>query len=46
MSHPQDDKRKPHGKFATKLIHFGAEIDEATGASSVPLYQASTFHQA
>jgi cystathionine beta-lyase len=31
-------------KFATKLIHFGAEIDEATGASSVPLYQASTFH--
>ncbi|UKS24620.1 aminotransferase class V-fold PLP-dependent enzyme [Paenibacillus sp. HWE-109] len=46
MSHPSDDKRKPQGKFATKLIHFGAEIDEATGASSVPLYQASTFHQA
>ncbi|KQX51782.1 trans-sulfuration enzyme family protein [Paenibacillus sp. Root444D2] len=46
MSHPQDNKRKPHGKFATKLIHFGGEIDEATGASSVPLYQASTFHQA
>ncbi len=46
MSHPQEDKRKPHGKFATKLIHFGGEIDEATGASSVPLYQASTFHQA
>ena len=37
---------KPQGKFATRLIHFGAEIDEATGASSVPLYQASTFHQA
>ncbi|MEK8126988.1 aminotransferase class I/II-fold pyridoxal phosphate-dependent enzyme [Paenibacillus filicis] len=33
-------------KFATKLIHFGAEIDKQTGASSVPLYQASTFHQA
>lgn len=31
-------------QFATKLIHFGAEIDETTGASSVPIYQASTFH--
>ncbi|SEO20159.1 aminotransferase class V-fold PLP-dependent enzyme [Paenibacillus sp. OV219] len=31
-------------KFATKLIHFGSEIDETTGASSVPIYQASTFH--
>lgn len=30
--------------FATKLIHFGLEIDKATGASSVPIYQASTFH--
>ncbi|MFC5449518.1 trans-sulfuration enzyme family protein [Paenibacillus aestuarii] len=46
MSTPNEEKRKPHGKFATKLIHFGSEIDEATGASSVPLYQASTFHQA
>lgn len=47
MSHSSDKEgRKPHGKFATRLIHFGAEIDEATGASSVPLYQASTFHQA
>ncbi|NOU64281.1 aminotransferase class V-fold PLP-dependent enzyme [Paenibacillus sp. LMG 31461] len=48
MSHSSSDKekRQPHGKFATRLIHFGAEIDEATGASSVPLYQASTFHQA
>ncbi|WNR43563.1 aminotransferase class V-fold PLP-dependent enzyme [Paenibacillus roseipurpureus] len=44
MSHSSDNKS--HGKFATKLIHFGAEIDRATGASSVPLYQASTFHQA
>lgn len=32
--------------FATQLIHFGAEIDERTGASSVPIYQASTFHHA
>ncbi|WP_227762687.1 aminotransferase class I/II-fold pyridoxal phosphate-dependent enzyme [Zhaonella formicivorans] len=31
-------------KFATKLIHFGGEIDPSTGAASVPLYQASTFH--
>ncbi|MFI2856456.1 trans-sulfuration enzyme family protein [Paenibacillus sp. JSM ZJ436] len=31
-------------KFETRLLHFGQEIDEATGASSVPLYQASTFH--
>ncbi|WP_219835936.1 aminotransferase class I/II-fold pyridoxal phosphate-dependent enzyme [Paenibacillus sp. R14(2021)] len=35
---------KPETQFATKLIHFGAEIDEHTGASSVPIYQASTFH--
>jgi cystathionine beta-lyase len=34
---------KPHG-FATKLIHFPGAVDETTGASSVPLYQASTFH--
>jgi Cystathionine beta-lyases/cystathionine gamma-synthases len=30
--------------FSTKLIHFGKEIDKTTGASSVPIYQASTFH--
>jgi cystathionine beta-lyase len=40
MSEKHPQKRK----FATDLIHFGAEIDESTGASSVPLYQASTFH--
>jgi cystathionine beta-lyase len=37
--HPHEE-----AKFGTRLIHFGAEIDKATGASSVPLYQASTFH--
>lgn len=37
---PQQVERR----FATKLIHFGAEIDAHTGASSVPIYQASTFH--
>lgn len=31
-------------KFDTKLLHFGDEIDKTTGASSVPIYQASTFH--
>ncbi|EHB67979.1 trans-sulfuration enzyme family protein [Paenibacillus lactis] len=31
-------------RFETKLLHFGGEIDQATGASSVPIYQASTFH--
>lgn len=31
-------------KFETKLIHFGSELDRSTGASSVPIYQASTFH--
>ncbi len=39
--------RKQHDhpkRFGTKLIHFGGEIDPQTGAASVPLYQASTFH--
>jgi len=40
----QQNKQPDERKFATKLIHFGAEIDEHTGASSVPIYQASTFH--
>lgn len=31
-------------KLDTRLIHFGSEVDPATGASSVPIYQASTFH--
>ena len=33
-----------NAKFGTRLIHFGSEVDAATGASSVPIYQASTFH--
>lgn len=32
-------------KFGTKLIHNGNEIDPYTGALSIPIYQASTFHQ-
>lgn len=32
-------------KFGTKLIHNGHEIDGATGALGVPIYQVSTFHQ-
>ncbi|MFM9277059.1 aminotransferase class I/II-fold pyridoxal phosphate-dependent enzyme [Paenibacillus jiagnxiensis] len=42
-----DGKRKEGEqelKFGTRLLHFGAEIDSQTGASSVPIYQASTFH--
>lgn len=32
-------------KFDTLSLHSGVEIDKATGASSVPIFQASTFHQ-
>ena len=32
-------------KFGTKLIHNGYAIDKNTGALSIPIYQASTFHQ-
>lgn len=32
--------------FGTRLLHNGNELDPHTGASSVPLYQASTYHQA
>lgn len=30
----------------TKLIHGGPLLDKCTGSSSIPIYQASTFHQA
>ncbi|MEK0316388.1 trans-sulfuration enzyme family protein [Cohnella sp. 56] len=43
MTQP-NDRHAADREFATKLIHFGTEIDAATGASSVPIYQASTFH--
>jgi len=32
--------------YATRLIHSGRDRDPYTGASSIPIYQASTFHQA
>jgi cystathionine beta-lyase len=32
-------------RFETKLLHNGNEIDPYTGAASIPMYQASTFHQ-
>lgn len=32
-------------KFATKILHTGVEVDPVTGAASVPVYHASTFHQ-
>ncbi|GGH14009.1 trans-sulfuration enzyme family protein [Paenibacillus segetis] len=39
-----ENSEGPVKKFDTKLIHFGSEVDSTTGASSVPIYQASTFH--
>lgn len=46
MAGKSNEEHNKSRAFATKLIHFGAEIDEFTGASSVPIYQASTFHHA
>ncbi|XXF77027.1 aminotransferase class I/II-fold pyridoxal phosphate-dependent enzyme [Myxococcaceae bacterium GXIMD 01537] len=43
MRHPKELTR-PGRRLATRVIHFGANVDKHTGASSVPLYQATTFH--
>ncbi|RCX17260.1 cystathionine beta-lyase [Anaerobacterium chartisolvens] len=32
-------------RFGSKLIHNGNEIDKNTGALSIPIYHASTYHQ-
>ncbi|WP_126428069.1 trans-sulfuration enzyme family protein [Brevibacillus marinus] len=32
--------------FATRVLHGTSSTDPVTGASSIPIYQASTFHQA
>jgi len=32
-------------KYGTLILHSGNEIDPHTGALSIPVYQASTFHQ-
>ncbi|HBF37227.1 MAG TPA: methionine biosynthesis PLP-dependent protein [Firmicutes bacterium] len=32
-------------KYGTLLLHNGHEIDPHTGALSIPIYQASTYHQ-
>ncbi|WP_137597714.1 trans-sulfuration enzyme family protein [Paucilactobacillus kaifaensis] len=32
-------------KFNTKLIHAGISEDQSTGAVSMPIYRASTYHQ-
>lgn len=32
-------------KYGTRILHNGNELDPATGALSIPIYQASTFHQ-
>ncbi|QAY68256.1 trans-sulfuration enzyme family protein [Paenibacillus protaetiae] len=39
-SNQEADKRR----FATKLLHYNNAVDEQTGASSTPVFQASTFH--
>ncbi|AOZ92071.1 trans-sulfuration enzyme family protein [Paenibacillus crassostreae] len=44
MTDQQSSKNMKNLNFATRLLHFGSEIDRTTGASSVPIYQASTFH--
>lgn len=32
-------------KIGTRLIHNGHEVDPATGALCIPIYQVSTYHQ-
>ncbi|MCL1999938.1 MAG: PLP-dependent aspartate aminotransferase family protein [Planctomycetes bacterium] len=32
-------------EFSTKIVHSGIDRDPVTGASSIPLYQASTYSQ-
>lgn len=44
MSRQNKETGKPSLQFDTRLLHFGSEIDAVTGASSLPIYQASTFH--
>lgn len=43
-SNQPGEKAVQKAGFGTRLLHFGGEIDKQTGASSVPIYQASTFH--
>ena len=38
-------KRGKIVEFETKLIHAGVSEDKYTGATSIPIYMASTFHQ-
>ncbi len=37
--------RDEQHQFETKLLHWGSEMDPHYGASNVPIYQCSTFHQ-
>ncbi len=32
-------------KYGTRILHNGNELDPHTGALSIPIYQASTYHQ-
>ncbi|MET0404506.1 MAG: PLP-dependent transferase [Cystobacter sp.] len=43
MSHPRDSQNSRR-QLATRVLHSASSIDPSTGASSIPLYQASTYH--
>ena len=32
-------------KYGTRILHNENEVDPHTGALSIPIYQASTYHQ-
>lgn len=38
------ERSKDSLQFATRLIHGSGKMDKQTGASSVPIYHATTFH--
>ena len=43
MRNPKE-LQAPGRKLATRVLHSASSVDPRTGASSIPLYQASTFH--
>ncbi|MCW2276646.1 trans-sulfuration enzyme family protein [Heliophilum fasciatum] len=45
LSQAQPHQAKDSLRPATQVIHTGTEPEEHTGAASVPIFMASTFHQ-
>lgn len=41
-----DEKNWTDSDRRTRVVHAGPDRDPATGASSIPIYQISTYHQA